>query len=61
MARAQELGQGEIGDCAAALPEIERAPAEDILAHALNDKALCFGGLGKRSGLLLKAMEKLVG
>jgi hypothetical protein len=61
VARAEQLWDGEAGDGAAALPVLEQAVAEEVLADALDDEALGLGGLRQRCGLLLEAVEQLVG
>jgi hypothetical protein len=57
VARAQQLGDGEASDGASALPQVQQALAEEVLAYALDDETLGLGGSGQRGSLLLEAVE----
>lgn len=52
MAGAEKFGDGQAGDGAAALPVVQQALPEDVLAHALDDQTLGFGcsWQGRRAG-----------
>lgn len=60
VAAAEQLGDGESGESAAALPVLEQALSEEILADPLDHEALCFRGAGEHGGLLLEGVEQLV-
>src|SRR5690606_19462249 len=60
MARAQQRRDGETGDGAPPLPEVEKPVAEQVLPDALDDEALGLGRLRQPSDLLLERVKQLV-
>ena len=61
VAGSQELGHGEAGDRATAIPVLEQAAAEDVLTDSLYYQALGFRRPGQVRGLVLEGLEEGVG
>jgi hypothetical protein len=60
VARAEERGDREAGDGAAALPKLQESVAKQALSDALNDETLSLCRLRKRGDLLLEGVKELV-
>lgn len=61
VARSQEIGHGESGDRATAVPVLEESTTKDVLAHPLDDQALGLRRPWQAGGLGLEEVKQLVG
>lgn len=59
MTGAEKLGYREAGDAASAIPEVEQAVAEKVLADALDHEAFCFRPPWQGPGPLVEGVEQL--